>query len=196
MQVRDGGAVSTQSNGTGVGGPIDHHRDGHAPAGQCRHPGPDSIGQGGDVTLAAGRLFDLRNSAVTTSVAGGTGSGGNIFIDPPLMVLDNSRIEANAQRGAGGNITIRAGQLIRTPDSVIQASGTGVPAPSPSPRRTRMSAVAWSSCREPSSTPAASCARRVPPAAAAPPARSSPAGAAACRRTPAHRWPPVPSGSG
>jgi large exoprotein involved in heme utilization and adhesion len=79
------------------------------------------------VTVAVGRLFDLHNSAVTTSVAGGTGSGGNIFINPhlmnpPLMVLDNSRIEANAQRGAGGNITIQAGQLIRTPDSVIRAS--------------------------------------------------------------------------
>jgi hypothetical protein len=57
-------------------------------------------------------------------VAGGAGSGGNITIDPPLMVLDGSRIEANAQRGAGGNITIRAGQLIRTPDSRVTASGS------------------------------------------------------------------------
>jgi hypothetical protein len=61
---------------------------------------------------------------VTTSVAGGTGSGGNIVIDPPLLVLDHSRIEANAQQGRGGNITIRAGQLIRTPDSVITATGS------------------------------------------------------------------------
>jgi hypothetical protein len=78
----------------------------------------------GNVTLRAGRLFDLHNSTVTTSVAGGTGSGGDIFIDPPLMVLDNSRIQANAQQGRGGNITIRAGQLIRTPDSRITASGS------------------------------------------------------------------------
>jgi hypothetical protein len=74
------------------------------------------------VTLAVGRLFDLHNSELTTSVADGTGSGGNIVIDTPLMVLDRSRIEANARRGAGGNITIQAGQLLRTPDSVIQAS--------------------------------------------------------------------------
>src|SRR3954467_10554834 len=74
------------------------------------------------VTVAVGRLFDLHNSAVTASVAGGTGSGGNIFINPHLMVLDNSRIEGNPLRGAGGNIPIQAGQLIRTPDSVIRAS--------------------------------------------------------------------------
>jgi hypothetical protein len=78
--------------------------------------------RGGDVTISVGRLFDLHDSKVTTSVAGGTGSGGNIFIDPPLMVLDNSQIQANALRGGGGNITIQAGRLIRTPDSVIQAS--------------------------------------------------------------------------
>jgi hypothetical protein len=59
---------------------------------------------------------------VTTSVAGGGGSGGNIAMNPHLMVLDNSRIDANAHGGPGGNISIRAGQLIRTPDSVIQAS--------------------------------------------------------------------------
>jgi hypothetical protein len=58
--------------------------------------------------------------------AAGTGTGGNIMINPHLMVLDGSRIKADAQRGAGGNITIRAGQLIRTPapDSNITASGS------------------------------------------------------------------------
>jgi hypothetical protein len=40
-----------------------------------------------------------------------------------LMVLDRSRIEANAPQGRGGDITIRAGQLIRTPDSLIRATG-------------------------------------------------------------------------
>jgi large exoprotein involved in heme utilization and adhesion len=37
------------------------------------------------------------------------------------MVLDSSDIIANAQGGSGGNI--RAGQLIRSPDSKIMASG-------------------------------------------------------------------------
>jgi large exoprotein involved in heme utilization and adhesion len=60
---------------------------------------------------------------VTTSVAGGAGTGGNIVIDHPrFMILDGSRIEANAFGGPGGNITIQADQLIQTPDSVIQAS--------------------------------------------------------------------------
>ena len=43
--------------------------------------------------------------------------------------------------------------------------------------------------------PAATCARPVPPAVAAPPARSTPVGAVVCRRTPAHRWSPARSDS-
>jgi hypothetical protein len=64
----------------------------------------------------------MHDSTVTTSVAGGTGSGGNIFISSPLTVLDGSQIQGNAQQGSGGNITIEAGQFIRSPDTVIQAS--------------------------------------------------------------------------
>jgi large exoprotein involved in heme utilization and adhesion len=78
---------------------------------------------GGNVTIRSGRLFHLLHDGnVTTSVAGGAGGGGDIQIISPLMVLDDSRIEANAFGGPGGNITIQASQLIRTPRSVIEAS--------------------------------------------------------------------------
>jgi hypothetical protein len=123
MLLREGGTVTTESYGTGSGGNISI-----TAADMLRLDNAAILTQtvsadGGNVTLKAGQLFDLHNSTVTTSVAGGTGSGGNIVIDPPLMVLDRSRIEANAFGGPGGNITIRAGQLIRTPDSRITASG-------------------------------------------------------------------------
>jgi large exoprotein involved in heme utilization and adhesion len=76
-----------------------------------------------NVMLEGGRLFHLYNSEVTTLVAGGTGSGGNILLNAPnFLVLNNSRIQANALVGAGGNITIQIGQLIGTPNSAIQAS--------------------------------------------------------------------------
>jgi large exoprotein involved in heme utilization and adhesion len=127
--LQDQGKVTTQSDGPGLGGPLtitvrDMLRLDHA---EIRTK--TETANGGDLVLAVGRLFDLHNSTVTTSVAGGTGSGGNIFINPhlmnlPLMVLDNSRIEANAQGGRGGNIFIDTGQLISTPDSKITASGS------------------------------------------------------------------------
>jgi large exoprotein involved in heme utilization and adhesion len=77
---------------------------------------------GGDITIEADLLVDLLRSSITTSVSGGTGSGGNITIDPQFLILDQSRIIARADQGQGGNIRIVAGQLIRSPDSVIDAS--------------------------------------------------------------------------
>jgi hypothetical protein len=123
MLVKDRGAVLTGSDGTNIGGPITITIADTLQLDNALIQARTQLANCGDVTVAAGRLFSLRNSEVTTSVAGGRGSGGNITIDPPLMVLNQSRIEANAKQGAGGNITIRAGQLIRPPDSKITASG-------------------------------------------------------------------------
>jgi hypothetical protein len=122
IQVRDQGVVETVGDGTGPGGHLSVTATETLRLDHASIRARTETANAGDLKLAVGRLFDLHDSTVTTSVAGGRGSGGNITIDPPLMVLDNSHIQANAQRGNGGNITIRAGQLIRTPDSVIQAS--------------------------------------------------------------------------
>jgi hypothetical protein len=72
-------------------------------------------------------IIYLVNSEISTSAQGGSGSGGNIFIDPTLLILDNSRISANAFGGPGGNITIIADALVGNPESSITASsGIGV----------------------------------------------------------------------
>jgi filamentous hemagglutinin family protein len=128
LELRDGGVVSTESLGSGPGGSITLTAANTLRLSNAAISAQTASTNGGNVTVAVGRLFDLRNSTISTSVASGTGSGGNIVIPPPLviapslMVLDHSHIKANAQRGSGGNITIRAGQLIGTPDSVIRAS--------------------------------------------------------------------------
>ena len=85
----------------------------------------------GDITINAKTLVHLRNkSSIETSAAvkdnKGTGSGGNINIDPKLVILDGaSSIRANAQKGDGGNIMIKitdGGALFMSPDSTIDAS--------------------------------------------------------------------------
>jgi filamentous hemagglutinin family protein len=123
--LTSGGIISTESAGSGAGGPITlTARNTLRLDGGAEIRARTTMEQGGDVTLAVGRLFNLRNSRVTTSVATGGGNGGNIQIKSPLMVLDNSDITADAQGGSGGNIFIDVGQLIRTPDSKITASGS------------------------------------------------------------------------
>ena len=83
-----------------------------------------SISNAGNINIQVGNLLHLQDgSAITTSVAGGEGSGGNINIDPVFTVLDdNSRIIAQAKKGSGGNINITADFLFQSPDSLIDAS--------------------------------------------------------------------------
>jgi large exoprotein involved in heme utilization and adhesion len=122
--LRDGAVVSTQNdNDTGAGGPISISASDTFEVDRASVRAETKSGKGGDVSLSVGRLFDLHsNSTVTTSAAGGEGSGGNIEIATHLMVLDRSKVTANAFGGPGGNITIRADQLIRSSGSVIDAS--------------------------------------------------------------------------
>jgi hypothetical protein len=68
---------------------------------------------GGEIQLLVGDVIDLRDSAVTTSVAGGADpTGGNILIDPKALVIDDSIIKADARTGTGGNIEIFADNIL------------------------------------------------------------------------------------
>ncbi len=84
---------------------------------------------GGNVTIQAGRIRLANNStkpeasAISASVTE-DGDGGNIRISTPrgtVAALDNSDITANAERGNGGNISIRAIGVFITPDVEISA---------------------------------------------------------------------------
>jgi len=78
---------------------------------------------GGNIRISASTLIDLQDSKITTSVHGGKGNGGNITIEHPnFVILDKSKIVAQADEGYGGNIRIAAEQFIKSPDSLISAS--------------------------------------------------------------------------
>ncbi|MBW2293249.1 MAG: filamentous hemagglutinin N-terminal domain-containing protein, partial [Deltaproteobacteria bacterium] len=80
---------------------------------------------GGRITIVADELVALTNSSIDTSVALGGGDGGDISIDPDLVVLNSSNILANALDGNGGRIFIRASSFVQSADSVVQASSLG-----------------------------------------------------------------------
>ena len=52
----------------------------------------------------------------------GGGNGGDIFVDPIFIILDNSEITANAVDGNGGNIKLIADYIQQSTDSLIEAS--------------------------------------------------------------------------
>lgn len=77
---------------------------------------------GGQIELNAGSMIHLVNGDVTTSVRGGGGDAGNITIDPQFVILNDSRVVANAFEGRGGNIRINANVFLASPASVVDAS--------------------------------------------------------------------------
>lgn len=77
---------------------------------------------GGNIVIDVDSLVNLRDSSIVTNVNSGDGRGGNITINPEVVVLNRSSITARADAGAGGRIAIEAGQLFSSPDSIINAS--------------------------------------------------------------------------
>ncbi|MDF0668760.1 MAG: filamentous hemagglutinin N-terminal domain-containing protein [Nitrospira sp.] len=117
VTIQDGATVSASSTGPGHAGKID------IDAGQQLLVQNSKITtealqakKGGDIKLVAIDRIHLANGEISTSVRGGHGSGGNITIDPKIVVLQNSQILAQAVRGKGGDITITTQMLM--PDSV------------------------------------------------------------------------------
>ena len=86
------------------------------------------FGGGGEITLQVGDLLHLQDSEITSTVAGGSGNGGNIqigtLVKPQIVVLDNSDIIAQASAGDGGTINLNAQFIFQNPNSIIDASST------------------------------------------------------------------------
>ena len=125
VSLSEGATISAQSLGTGNAGNIS------ITAGDSLVMQNGSIStattqsDGGNITLQVGRLVQLADSQITTSVQGGLGNGGNITIDPQFVILQNSQILAQAFGGNGGNILIVCtAACIIDPSSTISASST------------------------------------------------------------------------
>jgi hypothetical protein len=82
-----------------------------------------SQASGGNIVVAATEMVRLTDSGISTSVFGGPGSaGGGIFIDPQFIVLQNSKVIAQATQGSGGTITLVAGTVLADANSLLSAS--------------------------------------------------------------------------
>jgi filamentous hemagglutinin family protein len=130
LRLSNGAAVSTRSQGAGQSGSITIKAINSVEIdGGAGLSTRTAVADASDIIIRVGRLFIMSQGQITTLVAGGTGSGGNITVSvgevgfsEGFIVLGNSQIVANAQQGNGGNIILMAGQIIQSADSVISAS--------------------------------------------------------------------------
>jgi len=127
VTLNRGASITASSTGPGDAGNISITAAGQLVMTDSKVTTEATQADGGNITLKAGKLIHLTNSEVISSVGNTeitTTQGGNITIDPDLVVLRNSRLLANAFAGTGGNIKIVAGLLLVDPSSVIDASST------------------------------------------------------------------------
>lgn len=80
------------------------------------------LANGGNINIRAIDRIRVVNSTISTSVKGAEGSGGNIFIDPNVVILEGSNVTAQAIGGSGGNITFVTPLFLADPDSVVSAT--------------------------------------------------------------------------
>jgi large exoprotein involved in heme utilization and adhesion len=124
VTITDGGNFNSSSTGTGDAGDITITA---ADSLKMRHSSvtteANQEADGGNIDLSVRDLLYLYYSEITSSVGGGPETtGGNITIDPNFVVLNQSRIVANAYAGTGGNIKIVADTFLADPQSLVDAS--------------------------------------------------------------------------
>jgi filamentous hemagglutinin family protein len=125
--IFDGGEISAKALGTGDAGQVVIEAGRIFESRESFVTTASENGSGGQIEIRALERVYLRNSEVSTSVRDGSGGGGDLSIDPEIVILDSSRVIAQADEGAGGNISIVAGNFVATPDSLVDASSnTGV----------------------------------------------------------------------
>ena len=113
VEIVDGGDLSSSADGPGAAGDVILRAADRLILDQATIATATTAAGGGEIQLQVGDLIDLHDSAVTTSVAGGADpTAGSILIDPKALVIDGSRIQANAPAGFGGTVTIVADNIL------------------------------------------------------------------------------------
>ena len=123
ISLTDGAQISASSTGTGNAGDIDITAGGSFISRNSKVSTSSRNADGGNITMTVPYMVHLKDSEITASVGGGASTvGGNISIDPQYVILDHSKIIANAYEGQGGNIRIVSNVFLADPYSVVDAS--------------------------------------------------------------------------
>ena len=122
MNIYDNGEIKAEGYGTGITGDIKINSLNQLDIVNGLISTHSIESDGGNIDIQTGKQITMKDSQVTTSVEDKIGNGGNISINSPYSILNNSQIIANAYEGNGGNISISSEQLIKSSNSNIDAS--------------------------------------------------------------------------
>jgi hypothetical protein len=123
VTMTNGASITASSTGPGNAGNISINAGQQFDMRDSSVTAKASLASGGNIDIRSVDRVRLVNSVVSSSVQGGDSTaGGNITIDPNVVVLQNSQVTAQADRGAGGNIAITTPLFLADSGSLVSAS--------------------------------------------------------------------------
>lgn len=140
LTMSNGGQINSGTSSTGQGGNVTTAASEQiALSGTLQDGSPVGIfsrsigtasgaGSGGNISLTAGQSVKIQNGASVSASSTGPGNAGNISIDAGQQFeMQDSRVTTEANLASGGNIYIKAVDLIRVANSKISSSVQGGP---------------------------------------------------------------------
>lgn len=125
VQLLNGATIQTDTTGSGLGGilsintPILHLQDSSI-------TGNTINGEGGVIFITGTESVQLLNGATIETNTTGSGLGGSLSINTPILHLQDSRITGNTINGGGGVIVITGTESVQLRnDATIQTNTTG-----------------------------------------------------------------------
>ncbi|MBD2341180.1 S-layer family protein [Calothrix sp. FACHB-156] len=107
FNISNGAKVFVENLGSGTAGTLQINANTLKLDNTAKISASTKAGEGGNINLQLRDLLLMRHGSLMSAEAGGSGNGGNITINAPVVVgLENSDIIANAVKGRGGNIEI------------------------------------------------------------------------------------------
>ena len=123
LDISSGARITSESTAQGLAGDILIIADSMSIAENSGIRTSANFADGGNISISASDRIVVSGGQITTAVGNGSGNGGNIRINVPLMLLrEKGVVSANAFGGDGGNIDATVKTLMRAGDSQITAS--------------------------------------------------------------------------
>lgn len=123
LLLGEGGLIDSSSVQTQAAGVTIAAQEIRIEGGEVNASSGASAISGGSISLDASALLQAENGTLAANFEGTTGSGGDIDLAAPVLVLEGNTITANATIADGGAISLESEALLDLGGNVITATG-------------------------------------------------------------------------
>lgn len=113
LKITDGAQVTVSNDGTGNAGNLEIQANSIFLDKKGGITATTASGQGGNIFLNVRDNLQIHNNGLISATAGGAGNGGNITLNTSFLTLQDSDISASTETGIAGNLNINANNSVQ-----------------------------------------------------------------------------------